>query len=484
MKKLIALLLLAAMVVCLSACTKAEAEEGKWVDPTAGTGFRVGFGRVDITNRDPVPMAGYGNTTTRVNTSIGTRLYANCVAVTTADDQTVFFVDVDYQRASGSKLKVVEEWIEERLGIPGTNLIVTSTHTHAAADFTVNGVESIEQTVEIYREGIFESCVLALEDRKPAEVYIGSIETERMNFVRHYSYVDENGETQFFGDSFGTQTLNETTKHATDADPTMYVIQFKREGAKDIIMASFRAHAHMNTSADSKVIDADFPARIQQALEAKYDCHFGYYQGFAGNINAKSRISADMRTQDVNEYGAIMADYILDCIANNMKKVDTCDLLLRQDTLDLEANHTTDDLLLMAKNVQAIWKSTGDKTAAVAAGKEYGIRSVYHAGAIVSRASTGPTVPVEVTTISFSPQFAIATCVGEPFDTLGEYVEERSPYETTITFGYTNGEAGYMPSAYGWEYTCYESDTTKYCPGSGEEVMDHIIEMLKDIHSR
>lgn len=481
MKRWIALLLLLAMVICICGCTQKEDDSNQPSNPTAGTGFRVGFGRVDITNRDPVPMSGFGNAVMRVSTSIDSRLYANCVAVTTADDQTVFLVDVDYQRAYGGKLEQVEEWIEERLGIPGTNLIVTSTHTHAAADFTVKGVETIEETVEIYREGVYKACELALADRKPAEVYIGSIETEHMNFVRHYTYVDEDGNTQFFGDSFGTIVLNETTKHATEVDPTLYIMQFKREGDKDIVVANFRAHAHMNTSSTSKAITSDFPGQFQVAMEAKYDCHFAYFQGFAGNTNAKSRISGEAQTTDVAEYGAIMANYAMECIEKNMKKVDTCNLVLKQDTLALPVNHSTDHLVLAAKNVRSVWNATGDKTAAMALAGDSGIRSVYHAGSIIGRAAMGDTVDVEVTALSFSPQFAIATCVGEPFDTLGEYLEELSPFETTMTFGYTNGEAGYMPSAYGWEYTCYETDTTRYCAGSGEEVMEHLAEMLKSI---
>lgn len=482
MKKVLALMLTLILVVGILAACKQNDEPAVWKDDTIGQGFRVGFARVDITNRVPVPMAGFGNTSERVSASIGTRLYANCIAVTTADEQTVFFVDVDYQRAYGSRLTVVEQWIEERLGIPGQNLIVTATHTHAAGDlFNKTAGDCVEDTARVYQEGVYESCVEALADRKPAEAYLGSIDTERMNFVKHYKYVDADGNTQYFGDNFGTAVYDGTTTHATEADPTMYIVQFKREGEKDIIMANWRAHAHFGTSASSRVISSDYPGAFQTAMEAKYDCHFAYFEGFAGNMNATTRLSYERRTTDMAQYGSILADYAIDCINKNMKKVETGKLVLKQDTLDMPYNHTTDHLLMAAKNVQQIWTQTNNQEAAKAAGKEFGIRSPYHAGSIISRANAGATTPVELTTVSFSPEFAIGTCVGEPFDTLGEYVEARSPYPTTMCFGYTNGEDGYMPSAIGWEYTSYESDCSKLCPGSGEEVMDHMISMLNEI---
>ena len=44
--------------------------------------FLAGFGRVDITPEESVPLAGYGNTSKRFFQNIRDRIIGNCVAVT------------------------------------------------------------------------------------------------------------------------------------------------------------------------------------------------------------------------------------------------------------------------------------------------------------------------------------------------------------------------------------------------------------------
>ena len=66
----------------------------------------------------------------------------------------------------------------------------------------------------------------------------------------------------------------------------------------------------------------------------------------------------------------------------------------------------------------------------------------------------------------------------ELFDDLTEYMEENSPYKYTLFFGYANGYIGYIPTAYGFEYTCYESDVCWFEPGCGEVIRDTMLELL------
>ena len=51
--------------------------------------------------------------------------------------------------------------------------------------------------------------------------------------------MDEEGKKHYFGDSFGTSVIDETTNHVSEAMESMRVLKFTREGAKD---AASEAH--------------------------------------------------------------------------------------------------------------------------------------------------------------------------------------------------------------------------------------------------
>jgi hypothetical protein len=71
----------------------------------------------------------------------------------------------------------------------------------------------------------------------------------------------------------------------------------------------------------------------------------------------------------------------------------------------------------------------------------------------------------------------------EPFDTNGKQIKEDSPYEMTFILGYANGYYNYVPSALGFSYSCYETNSCKHVPGTGEAVAESIVDMLQQMHS-
>jgi len=482
MKRIFAFLLVSILILSLAACGKGESTGDSGISE-APDGFSVGFARRDITPLEGVPLSGYGNGAERISNNVLYPLYVNCVAVTGANKETVLLIDVDLQRAYGTAvMDTAEPLIEEATGVPAANIVVTATHSHAAPDLSMTTYESIQRYITMYTEKLVDVCKAALEDRKPTTATFGSVETENLNFVKHYVKTLEDGSQWFFGDNFGSEnsTVDTTTKHATDADQTLNILQFKREGGKDVVMANWRAHPLLTAGASKKDISSDYIGAFQLALEEQYDCYFAYYQGACGNINSNTRITSERRSNDCAEYGALLAGYALDCLANNMTPIETADITVNRQVLQEKANHLTDDMLMQAKEVYSYWNSTLDASATAKFGLQFGIRSAYQAINIIKRAARGETVDVEMYAISFGKDFAIATMPGEPFDTIGQMVEDNSPYAHTMFFAYTNMEDGYMPSAYGWEYTSYETDVSPYEPNSGERIAEYLVGMLND----
>ena len=209
--------------------------------------------------------------------------------------------------------------------------MLAGTHTHSGPDLTVSSNEAIARYIPYLNEQLVKAAVAAMEDRTPVtDMEVGSIETEAMNFIRHYAYIDpEDGQEKYFGDSFGTQTLNETTRHITEADPTMYVLKIARQDAKDIVLVNWRAHPSSTgySNGPLKNISADFVGTFRDAMESQLGCNFIYFNGACGNINSGSRIPGETRVSGNNERGSVLADYAIECLTNNMEVISVGDIV-------------------------------------------------------------------------------------------------------------------------------------------------------------
>jgi len=485
MKRFLSLLIIAACLFTLFGCAKAEpAKQTAVQEDHAGT-FRIGYGRTDITPLTAVPLAGYGNSTQRISQTILDLQYATCIAVTDEHENTVLLISYDQQRASDITVEAVRPAISQATGVPVDHIMMAGTHTHSGPDLNASSNEAIARYIPYLNEQLVNAAVAAMADRTPVRsMEAGSIETEAMNFVRHYAYIDENGEVKYFGDSFGTQTLNDTTRHITEADPTMYVVNITRESGKDIVLVNWRAHPSSTGwagSAPLKNISSDYVGTFRDAMEAQLDCNFIYFNGACGNINSSSRIPGEAKVSTNNERGSVLADYAIECINNNMEPVSVGDVKITRRVLDMEINHDLDNMVTQAKVVQAVFTQTGSNAEAIEAGKPYGIRSPYHAGAIIANANRGETVDVELNALSIGQHLSFVTFPGELFDDLTEYIEVESPYKYTMTMCYANGMRGYIPTAYAFEYTCYETDCCWFKAGCGEVFRDNLLELLEQL---
>ena len=54
-------------------------------------------------------------------------------------------------------------------------------------------------------------------------------------------------------------------------------------------------------------------------------------------------------------------------------------------------------------------------------------------------------------------------------------------FAMTMMMGYCHHHIGYLPSAVAYKYTSYETDITRFAPGTGESVADQFVEMLREL---
>lgn len=483
MKKLFAIILVLALTLGVCGCTPSSKPEDttgtEEPETTSGEveagGFRVGYARVNIMPEEPVPLAGYGNTDRRISTGALDYIQATCIAITDAEDNTVLLITQDIVQPCKAVIETVRDSINETTGVPQEHIMLAATHTHSGPD--VNGsAAAILAYQALLANRLVEVAKQAMEDRMPAEMYIGSAETENLSYVRHYEMEDGS----YAGDNFGDWSLS-PVKHATEVDPTIHLLKFAREDGPDVILANWRAHAIKTGGAAKYNISADFIAPFRDTIEQKLDCKFAYFQGAAGNVNSSSRIGAENTDPDYRKYGAQLAACAMEGL-ENMTKIEPGLLQTKQIRYEATVNHETDAMIAQAREVAEVWTRTNNHDEVRAAGKPYGIRSPYHANAIINRAKMSATDTLELNVIAIG-DIAFVTVPDEFFDTNSVYLEEHSPYAKTFFLGYANGVNGYIPSELGFTYTCYESDTCKYIKGTAEAVIDTFLEVLNEFHS-
>ena len=515
MRRYIALLLAALMLTTLLGCSEAQPEgteatgtepvqttapqattgetlaetENTYGLPMDGTipaveGFQVGYGRVDITPNEPMPISGLGRTSFRMSTSVHDTLYATCIAVTDEEGETVLMFTIDIQHSHSHTFDTTRAIIQEKTGIPKDHIFITATHTHSGPDQADSSSEKVLRYRDYLAVITTQAAYAAIADRKPATVSYGNVDTEGMNFVKHYRSKNADGTWNYFGDNHGTARIDETTEHSSEAYNTMHVVEFQRKEGKNIVLVNWRAHPHLFTSASSYKLSADFVGSFRTSMEDLYDCHFAYYQGAAGNVNTNSRLEDENKviSKDYGQYGYEMAKYCLQAL-ENMTPAKGTDIKTLQINQELERNHEDEDLISIAIMVRAIWSNGGTFAESMVPAAGYPIYSPYHAGDIINRPKLKDNIISEINAFSIGEEIAVFTAPHELFDMISKYVEENSPYAFTMNYCYTNGANGYIPSAEAWEFGCYEADTSKVVRGTAEMYQELFLDMLNDLKS-
>ena len=492
MKKILSVLLCVCMIVLLAACGTADAAPSTagsaggetTAAKTADNVFMAGFGMVDITPKESVPMASYGDDRDRWSEGFISYLEARAVVLKDTEGNLLVFVIGDITWATKALADNIRKDMAYELKIPENNIIVSGTHTHNSVSTSLVEFPSVVNFNKQYVKGMEDAIRMAVEDLKPAEVYVGSVMTENMNFVRRY-FMDDGS---LDGDNaYGTGTKR--VEHETEADPEMQIMKFVREGGKDIVMTQFQAHPHLEGK--QKTLSAQTVGAIRDALEKELDVHAFHWQGAAGNLNSKGSLEGEQPFESSNKgriaYGEKMCEYVKS-VYDDLTKVKTGTVKVEEITITAEVNHMYDHMLNEAKKVQDYFKSghTAAETATYAHqftdGNGLRINSYYHANRIVSNASQGATKDMTLYSWSFGDVAGVVIPY-ELFDTSAMQIKEQSPFVRTFIVGYSYPSyGGYIPTKEGYANGGYEADNSNFAPGTAEAMVDAYLQMLNKMY--
>ncbi len=436
----------------------------------APEGFAVGFGRADITPKYSVPLQGYGTVERRMSDRVLDKLYATCVAFSDGETRLLCYT-IDIATIPERLQTATRATVAKKLGVPEESLSFTATHTHSApAVFH----EAAGGYYSDFLKGLFAAGQDALADLDEAEMSFGTVPTEGLNFVRRYLLAD------------GTYSQNNSgvypspvTAHETEADPEMRILYIKRAHSKDVILANWQVHPTL-TGAESRTdVSADLVGAFRGETEKGLDVHFAYFQGAAGNLNPKSLIQGETRASDHKTHGKLLFEALKEGL-ERLSPVAGGKIRLLHRTFTGTINHSeeTPERMAQAQEVADALKFSSDQARVVA--DKYGFANYFSATSLLAHAKMGQTQDMELYAFAIG-DLAVATNPYEMFDTNGMALRAASPFAATMNWGYSNGHFGYIPSAAGYEHRGYEGTTSRFVPGTGEEIVAVLTQMLTEL---
>ena len=446
--------------------------------------FKVGYSRANISPQEPCPLSGFGSGRNRISNRIMDELYASCLALTDAEGNTAVVFSLDLQRPQEEVIAEIRQAVTAATGIAGDKILLCATHTHSTPDLYMVDLPAIRRYRKLLQDRCAQAAVEALADRKTASFEAGSMDTEGLNFVKHYKQA--NG--SFCGDNFGTETESPIVAHVSNAYTKMHIIKILREGCKDLVICNFRSHPTLTGGTNKLEVSSDFVGPFRDSVERQKNCDFVFFQGACGNINPRSRIKEEnvVPTKDYYAYGAMLGAAAVKLLGSKeMKPVEAGKLQNRQINYMCPIDHSRDGDVPKAKEIVDYWHSTapnydkpGCKKLALAAD----FSSIYHCMAVIGKAKLGEKENVELDVLTIGDSMAFVTAPGELWDSVSVEMERLSPFPMSMTLGYANGDRKYFPHGVGYTYRSYESDYARLVPGTSDKVIDMWVETLREFY--
>lgn len=428
------------------------------------TALQVGFSRVDITPRESVPLGGMGNGHARMPSYVHDPLYTTCIAFTDSEGSTALMYSSDLLSCSEEIAQQLRNAVKEEFGIPRENVVICCTHTHSAPEQGNANFPSIGRYNEMYKLSLMAAARTALEDRKPAQMFIGrTCRTQYLNCVRHYTK-DENGNWN---------------GHKADADPELQMLKITREGGQDILLMNWQAHPCRGMKISMKCISADYIGTTRSYIEKKTDCLFAFFQGAAGNLGSNSKVQSEKLTNDMDTYGALLGERALEAL-KDMTPVAVGKVRGMIRPVTLTYDHSDDHMVPDARIVAAYWRETNDRKATDMMAKPYNINSPYHANAIIRRSNAPEGKDMDIGAIAVG-DFAFTWSPYEMFCDNGAFVKEHSPFPATFVLTCANGRNNYIVSKAAFDYGCYERDNRNFIRGTAEMLADNFVDILREM---
>lgn len=439
-------------------------------------GFCSGYGREDVTPKEPIGLPGFANTEHRISTEVRDPIFVTCLAFSQGND-TVLMYSMDTLYIDARSARIIRKVLNEQFGVPENRIFLCATHTHSGPAYYYE-----EYFNQVFLPGLVCAAKNALADLAPSTIYGAKTETDRLNSVRHYITAD--GSYIPSGAAVG-QVRKSIVRNARETDPEMILVKFVREGdKKDICLINWQCHPCSCYEFDT-YLSADFIAVVRENVEKQTGMQCIYFSGANGDLGRGNIVPSQERRFDNsdNEFGTLVANTALAAIAGEWTKIEGSGIRTVQNNFEYTTNRRGIERLEDALKVKALAEKVGsyEQPEANNYAKELGFSSARECATIVMNASKPEKAPIELNALYVSG-LAFATAPYEMFAENGMFIKKNSPYPFTIINELTNNYLHYFPVREAYEAkNIYEAKTADFAIGVAEASADQLVSMLMSL---
>ena len=443
--------------------------------------IRAGVGVMDITPEEGFPH--YRG----ISTGVKYPLSARAIFFEQADEKGAILV-CDVLGIPGDLSRSVRKFASEQTGIPFSNISISATHTHTGPRFDFSKYknagycEIIEDDSYISHlvSGMVEAIKKAKENAKPVEMIAGIGQAEGISFNRRFLMTD--GHVRF-----NPGRLNpDIVRPVGPVDPEIHFLLFRSPGELNFEACLSVYALHTDTQGGTEY-SPDYPHYLEGNLRNLFGNQivsvFG--MGTSGDINHidVSRPAEATRSGHITKIiGETLAESIYAAVpaARHLKP----DLKILSKTIYLPLQDFTE------AEYQWALESGSDPIYADREWIEGRRRSkILSLAQLRKEEAVQPSVsgdpwrlPVEIHVFRLDSNTAIVTIPGEVLVELGMELKERSPFLNTFVIELANAGISYVPTLRAFREGDYEAINTRLAPGSGEDMIEAALNMLKELH--
>jgi hypothetical protein len=427
--------------------------------------FIVGFGKVDITPPLSIPYLDFCPNRHNFFTGIHDTLYSRALYLSSGDEEAIIIATdtIGFSKSVlGEKrdfIKEIKEMIEEKTGVPQSNIMLTSSHIHSTPD-TLNfrpliKAPNAKEWLEDLQRRIILSAETALNGRFMASLKVGS------------------GEVNVSKNRRGEEFL----------DREVIVIIFESARRDKIFLVNFACHPVIVQA--QNLVSADYVGVVENKIEEFVSNTRGciFLQGACGDINPicdDTRDFNDVYSIGISIAGEIMKIYGEISISKSNHPIEPVILKVRSKEVGfpsrpLPSQAEIEELIREKEEEEIKVKYVESENE-----KNQALKKICRIEDILARIEEG-----NGPFIGELQMIRVGNCIlfgipGEPFCELGMKIKAASKPFRGIPIGYANGYLGYIAPLSSWRKGGYEVSLGPWSK-VGPEAFDKIIEVFHEL---